>query len=159
MSVSGKVLGVETIDTATGEVRELRVFVPKVPHPYAEDWYQQCQTPLLELAKHPQMKLNAWKVWAALTSGLEFKNRLVVVQANIGRELGIDRAGISRAFRTLRDIGVIVEAGKCGVQTMWCLNPQFGWKGKKRDFENFSKVVQARTISNSVVRKEKTIDV
>ena len=64
-----------------------------------------------------------------LTSKLDFENRLLLNQAEIGREMGMHRQHVQRAIKRLIAVGILLEGPKIFQNRSYQLNPEFGWRG------------------------------
>ena len=53
-------------------------------------------------------------------------------QAEIARDLGMQRQNVQRSIKRLMELGVILEGVKIGVSRSYRLNPSFGWKGSAK---------------------------
>ena len=60
------------------------------------------------------------------------KNLIQVNQAEIARDLGMQRQNVQRSIKRLMELGVILEGVKIGVSRSYRLNPSFGWKGSAK---------------------------
>ena len=65
---------------------------------------------------------------------------VLISQTEVGERLGLMKQNVSRAFKKLKEIGVIAEGRKFGSMKSYKLNPSFGWKGKG---SNHIKALQA----------------
>ena len=58
-------------------------------------------------------------------------------QAEIARDLGMQRQNVQRSIKRLMELGVILEGVKIGVSRSYRLNPSFGWKGSAKGHRRF----------------------
>lgn len=65
-----------------------------------------------------------------LLSVLDFENFIHVSQADVARELDVDRAVVSRAVKQLREEGVLVRGPKVSHSWTYRVDPNLGWKGR-----------------------------
>ena len=72
---------------------------------------------------------NDMKVFFALLAKLDFENLLVVNQAEIARQIGMNRHHVNRSIKRLLELEVIFEGPRIGVSRSYRLNEQMGWKG------------------------------
>ena len=73
--------------------------------------------------------LGEYRVLWMLFVYLDFENHLVISQAVIARELGMQRQNVQRAIKRLIEIGTLLEGPKIGQNRSYQLNPEFGWMG------------------------------
>jgi biotin operon repressor len=106
------------------------------------------------------------KVFFALLKRLDYENLIVASQAEIARELDMQRTHVNRAIKQLVKIGAILEGPKVGTSRTYRLNPKFGWKGTARnhvialDSERKARMNKANItgVIDNQERDEKTID-
>jgi hypothetical protein len=126
----------EIRDRKTGEILEgFPVLVGrKIVSPYGRDWVQVNQSALAEIAADRDMGTEAFRVFLYLNSRLDFENEIWVPQADMVAALGMKRQAIGRAVKLLTDKKIIVRGEKVGVACKYMLNPDYGWKGKIKNF-------------------------
>jgi biotin operon repressor len=124
---------VQQTDAHTGEVLEgALVFVPaKRRNAFGQGWVAMGQGPMAELAKS-KLGLQAHRVMWALLARLDFENLINVSQADVARDLGMDRAAVSRAIAQLVDEGAVLAGPTVGRNRTYRLNPHYGWKGSAK---------------------------
>jgi len=83
------------------------------------------------------LKLPAIANWVfdKLLVRLDFDNEIVVCQADIADELGIDRAEVSKAIRILIANGLLRKGGKVGRSWTYTLDDAYAWKGSVDNLE------------------------
>ena len=82
---------------------------------------------------HCQVKhLDDTRVLFSLLEVLDYENLIQVNQAEIARDLGMQRQNVQRSIKRLMELGVILEGVKIGVSRSYRLNPSFGWKGSAK---------------------------
>ena len=81
-------------------------------------------------------------VFFSLASKLDFENYILVNQADVGRDLSMDRANVNKAIKKLESLGVLTKGPKSGVSPTFKLNPVIGWKGKQRTHFNALQVAR-----------------
>ena len=74
-----------------------------------------------------------------LTSKLDFENRLLLNQAEIGRKISMLRQNVQKAIKKLMVVGILLEGPKVGQNRSYQLNPEFGWRGSA---ENHKKALE-----------------
>ena len=83
---------------------------------------------------------------------VDFDNYLTVDQTQISNELKIHRVNVTKAIKKLRDLNVIVEGPRAGLNKTYRLNPYIAHKGKDRDntivdFEDMATVEDKKILS------------
>ena len=104
-------------------------------------WY--CMNLVGEL-KLAQMKLHGktHDVLRAMLSRLRYGNILQITQAEIAQLLGMQRSSVARSIKCLIDKSVIKVSSKKGNCNMYEFNPEFGFRGDRR--QGFFKVQDAK---------------
>ena len=122
----------QQIDHETGEVLEgfVAYVVPKRKNGFQKGWFAMSQDALsmLKQVKH----LDDTRVLFSLLEVLDYENLIQVNQAEIARDLGMQRQNVQRSIKRLMELGVILEGVKIGVSRSYRLNPSFGWKGSAK---------------------------
>jgi biotin operon repressor len=118
------------MDLGTGELLDgLVVLVTKKKiNGFAEGWFAVANQAGAIFAKS-DLGLGEHRVLWMLFSHLDFENHLAINQAEIARELGMQRQHVQRAIKRLMELEVLVEGKKNGQNRTYKLNPEFGWKG------------------------------
>lgn len=132
---TGRAGSVETIDPSTGEVlKGVFAFIPeKHRSPFGKDWFAVAQDALTYLAKNRKtLGEEGFAVFCALAGKLDFENYILVNQAEIARDMAMDRANVNKAIKRLEALGILTRGPKSGVSPTFRLNPQVGWKGKSK---------------------------
>lgn len=135
----------ETVDSQTGEVLTGNfVFIPdRHKSPFGRDWFAVAQSAMMFLAKNRKtLGEEGFAVFCALAGRLDFENYILVNQAEIGREMGMDRGNVNKSIKRLEALGILTRGPKSGVSPTFKLNPQVGWKGKAK--AHFGALQQAR---------------
>lgn len=94
-------------------------------------WLAMGQPALAELA----LKIRSaedWRVFATVSAFLDYENDVGISQAEIARHLGMQRSHVSRSFRRLIELGVLVEGERRGRSKSYRLAPAVGWKGSAK---------------------------
>lgn len=71
-------------------------------------------------------------VYFMILSKLDFGNLVLTSQAEIARELGIQRQSVHQVYKKLLAAGILLKSRKHGVD-LHHLNPNLGWKGSALD--------------------------
>ncbi len=146
----------------TGEVMEgalLGMFFPKRQNGFREGWLAMAQDALLAIAKM-DLGDEARRLLFAILAKLDYENYLLLNQAEIGEEIGMQRANVSRALAKLEGEGILLRGPKAGRSSTFRLNPSFGWKGSASNHQKALKErMRASNITGLVpVRDPNTID-
>lgn len=132
----GKVVRIDQVDAATGEILEgatLAVVYPRRKNGFqVGGWIAMGQQPMEALANDPRMGREAWRVFALVVARLDYENWLRLGQADLARALGMKPSAVSRAMRTLLEVGVCLEGPKVGNVRTYRLDPHYGWKGSAK---------------------------
>ena len=76
--------------------------------------------------------LEDFRVLMALLEQLDYENLITTNQAEIARELDMQRQNVQRSIKRLMALGVLLEGPKIGISRSYRLNPEFGWRGAAR---------------------------
>jgi predicted transcriptional regulator len=120
-------------DEKTGEtlVGLVAYFAPKRQNGFHEGWlamgYQA-----FKVAKM-FTRSEDLRVFMALLEQVDYENKILTVQADIARDLGMQPPQVSRAIKRLLESGVIIRGKKAGINCSYQLNPELGWKGSAKN--------------------------
>jgi biotin operon repressor len=89
-----------------------------------------------ELAKEKRMGGAEFRVLHMLLGMMGKDSSVQISQADIGKMMGMQQQGVSKAIKTLIEIGIIRSEGKTGQTATYTLNSYYGKSG------NASNVVQ-----------------
>ena len=132
-----------------GEVMEgalLRMFFPKRKKGCGEEWIAMAQDALMAVAKM-DLGDEARRLLFAILAKLDYENYILLNQAEIGADIGMQRANVSRALGKLEAEGVLLRGPKAGRSSTFRLNPAFGWKGSA---ENHRKALKERMKASNI---------
>jgi DNA-binding transcriptional ArsR family regulator len=73
------------------------------------------------------------RVMMALLEEVDYENKIIICQADIARDLGMQRSNVSSAIKRLVEAGLILKDSKKGVTCFYRLSPEFGWKGSAKN--------------------------
>lgn len=127
------------VDPRTGEVKgdfTVACFMNKHKNGFGRGWVAMSQDALKDIvANRKQIGGEGLAVLLALTVDAKFNNEFAVVnQSEMADQLGMKRSNVSRSIKRLVELGIILEKKpERGVSKMYCLNPEFAWKGKAKD--------------------------
>lgn len=120
--------------TDDGEIVEgavLGMFFPKRRNGFGRGWVAMAQPALMALARS-NLGQQDWRVLAAVLGRLDFENYILLNQAEIASEIGMQRTHVNSSIRRLEEIGVLVRGPKAGRSSTFRLDPTFGWKGSAK---------------------------
>ncbi|MGR6106315.1 MAG: MarR family transcriptional regulator [Candidatus Nitrosoglobus sp.] len=121
------------IDINTGEIMEdgfVAYIAPKRRNGFNGRWFAMAQDALDVLAQ--LKRVEDFRVLMALLKRLDYENLITANQAEISRELEIDRGNVNKAIKRLIQAGAVLEGPKVGTSRTYRLNPNFGWKGSAK---------------------------
>ena len=78
-------------------------------------------------------ELEDFRVLMALLEQLDYENLITTNQAEIARELDMQRQNVQRSIKRLMALGVLLEGPKIGISRSYRLNPEFGWRGSGKN--------------------------
>jgi hypothetical protein len=104
---------------------------PKRKNGFGKGWVAMGQAGAASVLKHVKSADDQRVIWA-LIEVLDFENLIVANQAQLARDLGMDKAQVNRSIKRLLDLGFLLEGPKIGVSKSYRLNPHCGWKGSAR---------------------------
>jgi biotin operon repressor len=141
-------------DSNTGEIMAdgfLAYVVPKRKNGFGKDWVAMGQEAVMLFAKS-DLGADDFRVLMALIAKLDFENLLVLSQADLGREINMQRQHIQRSIKKLIAMGAVLEGPKIGINRSYRLNPNFGWKGSAKNhvvaLDEYRKAQDTQTPSN-----------
>ena len=95
-------------------------------------WIAVYQNMLLTIA---QLNLpnEVYRVFLSLLSKVDFENYLTVSQQDVANELDMKRPNVTKAIKKLKELNIIVEGPRAGLNKTYRLNPYIAHKGTNRD--------------------------
>ena len=134
----GRMRGYE--DIYTGEQYGLPVLVGRKNNPYSNGWYMGNQELAREVfAKDKDIKSETHRVLWFIISILDFENWVQLSITEIANELGMRQPNVSKAIKVLENKEVIIRGPKIGRSFAFRFNPDFGWKGKVKNLDDYRK--------------------
>lgn len=125
------------VDKYTGEEFGFPVIVGRKRNPYGKGWVMNSQEAMLSVAKDKDIKGETHRVLWFIGGILDFENWVQISNAEIAKELDLKRQAVSRAMKVLEDKEIILRGPKVGRSYAFMLNPDFGWKGKVTNLEDY----------------------
>ena len=146
----GKIRGY--VDKYTGEDYGFPVVCGRKRNPYGNGWVMNSQDAAILLAKDKDIKGETHRVLWFIIGILDFQNWVQLSVTEIAKELQMQRSHISRAMKVLEEKEVILRGPKVGRSYAFMLNPDYGWKGKVKNLDDYRK--QKEDEENQQQRRE-----
>ena len=134
---AGKLKGY--VDKYTGEEFGFPVIVGRKRNPYGKGWVMNSQEALEIVAKDKDIKGETYRVLFFICARLDFENWVQLSITEIGNELDLKQQSVSRAMKVLEEKEIILRGPKVGRSYAFMLNPEFGWKGKVKNLDDYRK--------------------
>ena len=129
-----------SVDQNTGEtLHGVIVYCSIKKDPYAKGWIMSSQEALELLAKDKELTGETLRVLLFLMAHLDFENWIQITQSEIAKNLSLQKQNVSRAIIALEKKEIILRGPKIGKSYAFRLNPDFGWKGKVKNLDEFRK--------------------
>jgi DNA-binding transcriptional regulator GbsR (MarR family) len=125
------------VDKYTGEEFGFPVIVGRKRNPYGKGWVMNSQEALEIVAKDKEIKGETYRVLFFICARLDFENWVQISVTEIGNELDLKQQSVSRAMKVLEDKQIILRGPKVGRSYAFMLNPEFGWKGKVKNLDDY----------------------
>ena len=134
---------IASVDQFTGEVLEgVVVYCGVKRNPYSTGWIMNSQQALEVLATDKDLTGENYRVLLLLLSRLDFENWIQVTQAEISKKLNMKKQNVSRAISILESKEIIFRGPKVGRTYSFRLNPDFGWKGKVTNLNDYRRKIE-----------------
>ncbi len=131
---------IASVDQNTGEIlKGILVYCGVKHNPYAKGWIMNSQEALELLATDEDLTKEAFRVLMFLMARLDFENWIQVSQKEIAEKLNMHKQNISRAVKLLQSKEILIRGPKIGKSYAFRLNPDFGWKGKVKNLDEYRK--------------------
>ena len=127
------------VDKYTGEEYGFPVIVGRKRNPYGNGWVMNSQDAAILLAKDKDIKGETHRVLWLIIGILDFENWVQLSVTEIAKELKMHRPDVSKAMKVLEQKEVILRGPKVGRSYAFMLNPEFGWKGKVKNLDDYRK--------------------
>ncbi len=134
---TGKLKGY--VDKYTGEEYGFPVIIGRKRDPYAKGWVMNSQEAMVILAKDKDIKGETHRVLWFIGGILDFENWVQLSVTEIANELDLKQPSVSRAMKVLETKEIILRGPKVGRSYAFMLNPDFGWKGKVKNLDEYRK--------------------
>ena len=127
------------VDKYTGEEFGFPVIVGRKRNPYRKGWVMNSQEAMISVAKDKDIKGETHRVLWFIGGILDFENWIQLSATEIAKELGMHRPDVSKAIKVLETKEIILRGPKVGRFYAFMLNPEFGWKGKVKNLDEYRK--------------------
>ncbi len=144
------------VDKYTGEEYGFPVIVGRKRNPYGKGWVMNSQEALEIVAKDKDIKGETYRVLFFICARLDFENWVQISITEIAKELGMHQPDVSKAMKVLEQKEIILRGPKVGRFYAFMLNPEFGWKGKVKNLEDYRRKKEDNNIRNIEKSKKKT---
>jgi DNA-binding transcriptional regulator GbsR (MarR family) len=127
------------VDKYTGEEYGFPVIIGRKKNPYSKGWVMNSQEALEIVAKDKDIKGETYRVLFFICARLDFENWVQISVTEIANELDLKQPSVSRAMKVLETKEIILRGPKVGRCYAFMLNPEFGWKGKVKNLDEYRK--------------------
>ena len=132
-------------DNRTGELLDgVLVYCGVKYNPYGGGWIMNSQEALAIVARDKEMTRDSLRIFIEVCSKLDFHNWIQISQIEISQELEIHKVNVSKAIKLLISKGILLQGPKLGRSFSYRLNPDYGWKGKVKNLNEYRKEVEER---------------
>jgi DNA-binding transcriptional ArsR family regulator len=146
------------VDKYTGEEFGFPVIVGRKRNPYGKGWVMNSQEALEILAKDKEITGETYRVLFLICARLDFENWVQVPVTEIAQELDLRQPNVSRAMKVLEEKEIILRGPKVGRSYAFMLNPEFGWKGKVKNLDEYRKQRSDDSLRKSQRKEQKPSD-
>ncbi|GFE72232.1 MarR family transcriptional regulator [Chroococcus sp. FPU101] len=132
-------------DNQTGELLDgVIVYCGVKCNPYGGGFIMNSQEALIIISQDKEMTRDALRIFVNICGKLDFHNWIQVSQTEISQELDIHKVNVSKAFKLLINKGIILAGPKAGRSFAYRLNPDYGWKGKVKNLNEYRQEQEER---------------
>ena len=132
-------------DDVTGELLDgVIVYCPPKLNAYSNGWIMTSQDALKLLAQDTDLTKYTLRVFLRICADLDFENWIYISQKDIVNELAITKGNVSTAIKQLINKGILLKGPKIGRSFGYRLNPDYGWKGKVKNLNEYRKEIEQR---------------
>ena len=132
-------------DSRTGELLDgVIVYCGVKSNPYGGGWIMNSQDALKIISKDPDLTKYALRVFLRMCADLDFENWIHISQKGIAEELNLKTSNVSAAIKQLTQKGILLRGEKLGRSFSYRLNPDYGWKGKVKNLNQYRKEIEER---------------
>jgi DNA-binding transcriptional ArsR family regulator len=125
------------IDAKTGEVLDsgvLAYITPKRKNGFGKGWMAMSQEAMKILAqRRKEIGGEGYAVMFSIIGSCGFGNEFKAVnQAQVANETNMHQSNVSRAIKRLVKIGILIEGERKGINKVYRVSPELGWKGEAK---------------------------
>ena len=140
-----RIKDISQYDNMTGELLDGVLVYCGVKHnPYGGGWIMNSQEALKILAKDKDLTGEVLRVFLFVCSRLDFQNWIQITQVEICEELELNKSNVSRAIKLLISKRIVLQGPKLGRSFAYRLNPDYGWKGKVKNLNEYRKELEEK---------------
>ena len=133
----GRIVGYT--DKYTEEDYGFPVIFGRKKNPYNKGWIMNSQEALEIVAKDKDIKGETYRVLFFICARLDFENWVQIPLSEVAQELDLKKQSVTRAIKILESKEIIIRGPKVGRSYAFMLNPDFGWKGKVKNLDEYRK--------------------
>ena len=134
---------VQQYDSLTGELLNgVLVYCGLKCNPYSGGWVMNSQEAFIIISQDKEMTRDALRVFMNICGKLNFENVIQVSQTKIAQEIDIDKYRVSKAIKLLIAKDILLQDSKIGRSFTYRLNPDYGWKGKVKNLNEYRKEIE-----------------
>ena len=150
---------VVSFDQRTGEKLEgVIVYCGVKQNPYNKGWIMNSQEALEIVARDKDIKGETYRVLFFMCARLDFENWIQITQKEIAENLEMKRQNVSKAISLLLKKRIILRGPKLGRSYAFRLNPDFGWKGKVKNLNDYRREEEDLECRKFKERHLRTVD-
>lgn len=125
-------------DNNTGELLDGVLVYCNIKHnPYAKGWVMNSQEALDLLSEDQDLTKDALRIFLKLCASLDFENWIQISQVDICTQLNLNKSNVSKGIKLLVSKGILLKGPKVGRCYAFRLNPDYGWKGKVKNLNEY----------------------
>ncbi len=130
-------------DNTTGELLDgVIVYCPSKQNPYGKGWVMNSQNALDIISEDKDLTKDALRVLYKMFAKMDFENWIYITQTEISEQLGIKKSNVSTAIKLLISKQILLKGSKVGRSFGYRLNPDYVWKGKVKNLNDYRKELE-----------------
>ena len=107
------------------------------------------------VAKDKDIKGETYRVLFFICARLDFENWVQIPLSEVAQELDLKKQSVTRAIKVLEEKEIILRGPKVGRSYAFMLNPDFGWKGKVKNLDEYRKEREEQILREERYRNQK----
>ena len=132
-------------DAVTGELLEgVMIYCGVKCNPYTTGWVMNSQEAMMIIARDKDLTRDALRIFIEVCGRLDFQNWVQISQVELSKELDIHKVNVSKAIKLLVTKGILLQGQKIGRSFEYRLNPDYGWKGKVKNLNEYRKELEGQ---------------